>query len=297
MRIAVTGASGFLGSHLLPRLREQGHEVLRLVRHQPDSADEVFWDPYDAVVDMAALQGVRAVIHLAGAGVGDRRWTSDYKQQIRDSRVLGTRTLVTALTQLDPLPDVLVAASAIGFYGARGEHRLTEDSKVGDGFLADVVREWEAETLPAAEAGIRISTARTGLVLAPDGGALAKLLPLIRAGVAGPLGSGQQWWSWITLHDELSAITFLLDHELPGPVNLVGPQPARQGDVIRALARRLGRPALLPTPAFALRLALGEFAGDVLSSQRVFPQRLLDAGFRHDHPDLDSASDWIAGTR
>lgn len=297
MRIAITGASGFLGSHLLLRLREQGHEVLRLVRRRTQSNDEVLWDPYGATVDLAELQGVQAVVHLAGAGIGDRRWTPSYKQQIRDSRVLGTRTLVTALAQLDPLPEVLISASAIGFYGAQGEHQLTEASEGGDGFLAEVVREWEAETLPAAEAGIRVSTIRTGLVLAPGGGALAKLLPLILAGVAGRLGNGRQWWSWITLHDEISAIAFLLDHELPGPVNLVGPQPARQRDVVRALARRLGRPAILPAPAFALRLVLGEFAEDILASQRVLPQRLLDAGFQHDHPNLVSAADWIAEIR
>jgi uncharacterized protein (TIGR01777 family) len=294
MKIAVSGASGFLGGHLCARLTGRGHEVLRLVRRQPQAADEVFWDPYGAKLDPAGLAGVEAVVHLAGAGLGDQRWTTGFKQHIRDSRVLGTRTLVAAITQLDPLPEVLISASATGFYGSRGDQQLTESSEGGEGFLSDVVREWEAQTQPAVDAGIRVATIRTGLVLAQGGGALATLLPLIRAGVAGPLGDGRQWWSWITAHDEISAIEFLLDQEIGGPVNLVGPEPARQKDVVRALARQWGRPAFLPAPAFALRLALGEFAGETLSSQRVLPRRLVDAGFEFTHPDLDSAVRWIA---
>ena len=294
MRVVVTGAGGFLGTALVAQLREQGHGVRRLVRRAPAAADEVSWDPAGGEVDLDALAGTEAVVHLAGAGVGDRRWTPAYKQQIRDSRLLGTRTLVAALTRLDPAPRVLVSASAIGFYGPRGEEELTETSEGGTGFLADVVREWEAETQPAELAGIRVSTIRTGLVLAPRGGALARLLPLVRLGLGGPLGTGRQWWSWITLPDELAAIAFLLDHDLPGPVNLVAPAAARQYTVVRALARQLHRPAPLPAPGFALRLALGEFAGEILSGQRVLPQRLTEAGFTFRHPELAGAAHWVA---
>lgn len=293
MQVVVTGASGFLGTALVAQLREQGHGVRRLVRRAPTAPDEVSWDPAGGEVDLDALAGTEAVVHLAGAGVGDRRWTPAYKQQIRDSRLLGTRTLVAALTRLDPAPRVLVSASAIGFYGSRGEEELTETSEGGTDFLANVVREWEAETQPAALAGIRVSTIRTGLVLAPHGGALARLLPLVRLGLGGPLGTGRQWWSWITLPDVLAAIDFLLDHDLPGPVNLVAPAAARQYTVVRALARQLHRPALLPTPGFALRLALGEFAGEILSGQRVLPRRLTEAGFTFRHPDLAGAAHWV----
>jgi uncharacterized protein len=296
MRVAVTGAGGFLGSALVPYLRDQGHDVLRLVRRTAATDDEVTWSPEGGTVDVARLAGTDAVVHLAGAGIGDHRWTPEYKQQIRDSRVRGTRTLVTALSRLDPPPRVLVSGSAIGFYGSRGEERLTEISAGGDGFLPDVVREWEAETQPASRAGIRVSTIRTGLVLAPHGGALTRMLPLIRNGLGGPLGNGRQWWSWITLPDELAAILFLLDHNLPGPVNLVGPEPARQYTVVRALARALHRPALLPAPGFALRAVLGEFAGDVLSGQYVVPQRLLDTGFSFRHADLDAAARWVTAS-
>jgi uncharacterized protein (TIGR01777 family) len=293
VRIAVTGSSGLIGTALVNRLHAGGHDVVRLVRRAPRSGDEVRWDPERGTVDLDGLAGIEGAVHLAGAGVGDHRWTADYKRAIRDSRVLGTRTLVTALTALDPLPRVLILGSAQGFYGSRGDDVLTETSSGGDGFLADVVRAWEAETAPAGAAGIRVVHARTGLVMAPTGGAFGRLLPLLKLGLAGPLGNGRQWWAWITLEDEVAALEFLLEKDVDGPVNLSAPNPQRQAELTKALGRALRRPAILPAPAFALRLALGEFAADVLSSTRMLPRRLLDAGFSFRHPDIDSAAEWI----
>jgi hypothetical protein len=278
-------------------LHASGHEVVRLVRRAPRAQDEVNWDPGRGTVDRRGLDGVQAAVHLAGAGVGDHRWTDAYKRTIRDSRVLGTRTLVTALASLDPLPRVLVSGSASGYYGDRGEEELTEESAGGSGFLADVVRAWEAETVPAEEAGIRVVRARSGLVLTPEGGALGKLLPLVRLGLGGPLGNGRQWWPWITLEDEVRALTYLLDGHLDGPVNLSAPEPRRNAEVTKALGGALHRPTLLPAPAAALRLALGEFAGDVLASQRMLPRRLLAAGFSFRHPTIDEAAGWVTEPR
>jgi hypothetical protein len=293
VKIVVTGASGLIGTALVTRLHASGHEVVRLVRRPPRAGDEVQWDPERGTVDVDGLTGVDGAVHLAGAGVGDHRWTDDYKRQIRDSRVLGTRTLVDALTRLDPLPRVLVSGSAVGYYGSRGDEVLTETSGAGEGFLADVVRAWEAEAAPAAKAGIRVSYARTGLVMAPTGGAFGRLLPLLKLGVAGPLGNGRQWWPWITLEDETAALEFLLEKDVEGPVNLSAPNPQRQGELTKALGRAFRRPALLPAPAIALRAVLGEFAADVLASQRMLPKALLDAGFSFRHPDLDSAAEWL----
>jgi uncharacterized protein (TIGR01777 family) len=301
VKIAVTGASGLIGTALVTRLHAGGHDVVRLVRRAPRSADEVTWDPEGGSVDLDGLAGVEGVVHLAGAGVGDHRWTDEYKRSIRDSRVLGTRTLVKALTALEPLPRVLVSGSAVGFYGDRGDEELTEQSAGGSGFLADVVRAWEAETEPASAAGIRVANIRTGLVMAPEGGAFGRLLPLVKLGLAGPLGSGKQWWPWITLEDQLGAIEFLLDParspDVSGPFNLSAPHPAPQKVVVRALARAAHRPALLPAPKAALRVALGEFSEDILSSQRVLPRRLVAAGFTFRHPELDGASEWVLKNR
>lgn len=293
VKIVVTGASGLIGTALVTRLHASRHEVVRLVRRPPRAGDEVRWDPERGTVDLDGLAGVDGAVHLAGAGVGDHRWTDDYKRQIRDSRVLGTRTLVEALTKLDPLPRVLVSGSAVGYYGSRGDEVLTETSGAGEGFLAEVVHAWEAEAVPAAQAGIRVAYARTGLVMSPTGGAFGRLLPLLKLGVAGPLGNGRQWWPWITLEDETAALEFLLDKDVEGPVNLSAPNPQRQGELTKTLGRAFRRPALLPAPAIALRAVLGEFAADVLASQRMLPKALLDAGFSFRHPDLDSAAEWL----
>jgi uncharacterized protein len=296
VRVAVTGASGLIGTALVARLRAGGHDVVRLVRRSAAAPDEVSWDPAAGTVDAAGLAGVEGAVHLAGAGVGDHRWTAAYKQQILDSRVQGTATLVAALVRLDPQPQVLVSGSAQGFYGDRGEQTLTEDSPGGTGFLSDVVREWEAATEPAVAAGIRVVKLRSGLVMAPGGGAFGRLLPLARLGLAGPLGSGRQWWSWITLTDEVAAIEHLLTAStLAGPVNCCAPNPGRNADVVRAVAAAMHRPALLPAPAFALRAVLGEFSQEVLASTRMLPQRLLDDGFPFTHPGLGEAAAWLAG--
>ena len=294
MRIAVTGSHGLIGSVLVLALREAGHDVVQLVRSAPAGPHEVRWDPAAGTIDVAGLAGVEAAVHLAGAGVGDHRWNDRYKQVVKDSRVLGTRTLVKALTSLDPLPRVLISGSAIGYYGDRGDEVLTEDSGPGQGFLVDVVEAWEAEADPARAAGIRVVHPRTGLVMARSGGAFAQLRLLARFGLGGPLGNGRQWWSWITLPDPIAALIHLLDCELAGPVNLTAPEPARNAEVIRAVARAFHRPALLPEPAFALKLVLGEFAGEVLASQHVVPDRLTGDGFTFQHATLPAAAAWMA---
>jgi uncharacterized protein (TIGR01777 family) len=293
MRVAVTGSHGLIGFALVEALRTAGHDVVRLVRSTPDGPDEVQWDPAAGTVDLAGLAGVEAAVHLAGAGVGDHRWSAEYKRVIHDSRVLGTRTLVKALTSLDPLPTVLVSGSAIGYYGDRGDELLTEDSGPGEGFLVDVVKAWEAEADLARDAGIRVVHPRTGLVMARSGGAFSQLLLLARLGLGGPLGNGRQWWSWITLTDAVAALIAMLESDLAGPVNLTAPNPAPNADVIRAIAKAVHRPAVLPTPAFALRIVLGEFAGEVLGSQRVTPGKLTAAGFTFQHETLADAASWI----
>lgn len=294
-RVAIAGASGLIGSALSTALRARGDTVVSLVRRPARGPLEVSWDPGTGVLAPTALDGVDAVVNLAGAGVGDRRWTSSYKRLILSSRIATTSTLARAVAAA-PAPPRFVVGTAVGYYGDRGDELLTEDSSGGDGFLADVVRAWEAAAAPALEAGAATAFARTGLVLSPDGGAAAPLVRLARFGLAGPLGPGSQYWPWITLADEVRALLFLLDGDLTGPVNLTGPAPARQRDVAAALGRSLHRPAFLPAPGFALRLALGEFAGDVLASQRVLPERLLADGFAHEHPTLERAVDWLVAS-
>lgn len=292
MRIAVTGSTGLIGTSLVTHLHAAGHDVVRLVRRTPRAPDEIRWDPSAGTVDLDGLQDVSAAVHLAGAGIGDRRWTDSYKQTILASRVDGTRTLSQALASLDPRPAVLVSGSAVGYYGDRGEEVLTEDSAPGHGFLAEVTQAWEGATAPAAEAGIRVTLARSGIVLSPDGGSLARMLRLARLGLAGPLGGGNQWWSWITLQDEVRALAFLIEKDLAGPVNLSAPQPVRNAEVIRALGAGLHRPTLLPAPAFGLRLLLGGIADEVLCSQRMLPARLLEAGFTFGQRTIEQAVTW-----
>jgi uncharacterized protein (TIGR01777 family) len=293
---AVTGASGLIGQALVDRLRLQGHRVRRLVRSgRPLEPGDVHWDPAAGDVDLAALEGVDGVVHLAGAGVGDHRWTRSYRETILDSRVEGTRTIVKAMSALDPKPLVLVSASAIGWYGDRAGELLTEKSGPGSGFLADVTKAWEQEAMAIEDAGIRAVTMRSGIVLSRHGGALGRLLPLIRLGAGGPLGPGRQWWSWITLEDEVRAIQFLLlADEISGPVNLTAPQPVRQVELVNALARVAHRPSFLPTPAPALRLIVGDLAREtILASQRVLPFKLDQAGFDFIHDDIDAAASWV----
>ena len=291
-RVAITGASGLIGSALSAFLGARGDDVVHLVRREPRARCEIGWDPASRTLDSGDLSGVTAVVHLAGAGVGEHRWTPAYKQEILASRVNGTATIATALAELGE-PIALVSGSAIGAYGDRGEEMLTEDSDTGKGFLVDVVREWEAATLPAQRAGLRVVHARTGLVLTADGGAMQRILPLARLGLAGPLGTGRQYWSWITLHDELRALAHLIDQDIVGPVNLVSTQPLRQAEVMKALGAQLRRPAVMPVPALALKVALGEFASDILASARILPSVLTASGFVFEHDTIESAMRWL----
>ncbi|WP_089101186.1 TIGR01777 family oxidoreductase [Streptomyces hyaluromycini] len=289
-RIAVAGASGLIGSALVRSLRADGHEVVRLVRRAAHGTGEVCWDPEGQYVDTAGLAGCDAVVNLAGAGIGDRRWTAAYKREIRDSRVLGTAALAEAVAALREPPRVFVSGSAMGFYGDTGDRVVDEDAPPGDGFLPSLCVEWEEAAAPAQEAGVRTVFTRTGLVVARGGGAWGRLFPLFRAGLGGRLGDGRQYWSFIALHDEVAAIRFLMDTEgLTGPFNLTAPHPLTNGEITAAMARVLRRPALFPVPSPVLRAALGEMAGDVLGSQRVVPKRLLESGFTFAFPGIEDA--------
>lgn len=290
MRVAVTGASGLIGSALVPALRAQGHEVIRLVRRAPAAPDEVRWDPTTGDVDLAGLAGVEGIVHLAGAGVGDHRWTDAYKAEILNSRVQGTDTIARAAAALDPRPAVLVSGSAIGFYGDTGDRAVDESAPQGAGFLADVVADWEAAAAPAIDAGIRVPFARTGLVVSSKGGAWKRILPIFKAGLGGRIGSGKQYWSYISLRDEVAALIALLtDERYAGPVNLTAPVPVTNAEVTKAMGEVLGRPTLLPVPGIALKVALGEFSSDVLGSQRVVPGVLEGTGFTWSDPSIASA--------
>ena len=284
-RIAVTGASGLIGTALVGHLKSQGHTVQRLVRRPAVSSEEITWDPIAGTVDMDALAGVDAVIHLAGAGVSDKRWTKKYRAEILNSRLLGTTTIAKAVAIVKP--QVFISASAIGWYGESGNRAVVESDRVGDDFLAAVCREWESAADLAGD--VRTVKIRTGLVLDPTGGALGKMLPIFRFGLGGKLSNGKQWWSWITLHDQIRAITFLLENNVSGPVNLTSPNPVTNSEFTAGLARALHRPALFPVPALALKIVLGGFSAEVLGSKKVMPQALVEAGFTFDYPHISSA--------
>lgn len=284
-RIAITGASGLIGTQLVGFLKSEGHTVQRLVRRPAVAPDEIQWNPTTGYVDIDALRGVDAVIHLAGVGVGDKRWTKKFKSEILNSRLLGTTAIAKAVAEVKP--QVFISASAIGWYGESGNRAVVESDRVGDDFLAAVCREWEAAA-DLAE-GVRTVKIRTGLVLDPTGGALGKMLPLFRLGLGGKLGSGKQWWSWITLHDQIRAIAFLLEHPISGPVNLTSPNPVTNQEFTSALARAMHRPALFPAPAIALKIALGGFSTEILGSKKVMPSVLTEAGFTWDYPHITSA--------
>jgi uncharacterized protein (TIGR01777 family) len=284
-RIAISGSSGLIGTALVGHLKSEGHTVQRLVRRAPVAPDEVQWNPQTGFVDLAALSGVDAIIHLAGVGVGDKRWTKKYKSEILNSRLLGTTTIAKAVAELKP--QVFISASAIGWYGESGNRAVVETDRVGDDFLAAVCREWESAADLAGD--IRTVKIRTGLVLDPTGGALGKMLPLFRLGFGGKLGSGKQWWSWITLHDQIRAIVFALENPISGAVNVTSPNPVTNQEFTSALARALHRPALFPAPAIALKIALGGFASEVLGSKKVIPHVLQEAGFTWDYPHITEA--------
>ncbi len=292
MRVLVSGASGLVGGALCALLPARGHTVARLVRRAARAPDEIAWDPAAGVLDTPALAGLDAVVHLAGAGIAEQRWTPGRKRELVDSRVRSTSLLAAALASLPVPPRVLVSASAIGWYGERGDEPLDESSAPGEGFLAELGRAWETAATPAAAAGVRVAHPRIGVVLTPRGGALAKLLPLFRLGLGGPVGSGRQWWSWITLDDLLLALLHALEHdEVRGAFNAVAPAPVRNAEFARALGRALNRPAWLPAPAFALRAALGRELADgvLLASQRVTPGVLARTGFAFGDPVFEPA--------
>ena len=292
MRIAVTGSTGLIGTALVAALRDGGHRVIRLVRQTPASPDEIAWDPLAPTGGLApgALDGLDAAVHLAGANVAGRRWTAAYKEEIRASRVRGTRALAGALAAAGAPPSVLLSGSAIGWYGDTGGREVDESSPAGSGFLPDVVREWEAAARPAEEAGIRVVTMRSGVVISRRGGVLARMLPPFRLGLGARLGSGTQVMSWITLADYAAIVSFLLAHpEITGPVNLTTPHPVTNAEFTSALATAVHRPGLLFLPEPALKLALGGVSSDILASARVMPRRLEAAGYRFRYPDLPAA--------
>ncbi len=290
MKIAVTGASGLIGAAVVSALCAHGESVVRLVRREPRTDDEARWDPQRHTVDEAALHGTDAVVHLAAEPITVRRWTDEYRQRLRDSRIEGTTTIAEALAAVSDGPRVLLSMSAIGFYGDTGETDVDESGPRGSGLLADIVADWEQATTAASDAGVRVVTMRTAPVLARHGGLLAPMLPLFRLGLGGRLGSGRQWMSWVALPDVVAAVRFLLTAQLSGPVNVSAPNPVRNAEFTKALAAALHRPAALAVPGWAMRGVVGEFADEAaLASQRVLPRRLTDAGFGFTFPDVDAA--------
>ncbi|OIV36262.1 TIGR01777 family protein [Mangrovactinospora gilvigrisea] len=295
MHIAVSGSTGLIGSALVRSLLADGHTVTRLVRRAPraagDGTAEAEWRPADGWVDLDALDGIDGVVNLAGAPIAGRRWTESYKQQLRDSRIDGTATLARAAGELGAA--VLVNGSAIGWYGDNGARILDESAPAGSGFLSRLCVDWEAATAPAEKAGVRVVLARSGIVVSRHGGAFQRLLPLFKAGLGGRLGSGMQYWSWVSLRDEVAALRFLLEHaEVSGPVNVTGPEPVTNREMTAVLGRLLGRPTLAAAPAFALRAVLGEVSSDLLASERVVPGVLQRVGFGFADGTVRSALEW-----
>lgn len=291
MKILVTGSTGLVGSALVPMLRQSGHEVIRAVRRPTEKAGEVFWNPESGDVDAARLSGIDAAINLAGENIAER-WNEEKKRRIRDSRVVGTRLLAEAMTTLDPKPRVLIAASAIGFYGSRGAEIMREDSSSGDGFLAEVCREVEAATAPASECGIRVVKLRIGIILSAKGGALAKMLTPFKLGIGGKIASGDQYMSWIALDDIVGIIEHALGNEpISGPINLVAQNSVTNLEFTKTLGKVISRPTIFPIPAFGLRLIFGREMADetLLASTRVEPKKLEESGYSFKYPTLEGA--------
>jgi uncharacterized protein (TIGR01777 family) len=290
MKIVISGASGLIGTQLVTTLKSSGHEVVQLVRRSA-AAGQIMWDPKSAKLDPASLEGCDAVIHLSGAGIGDKRWSDAYRKEILDSRTATTLLLANTIASLQRKPSVFLSGSAIGIYGARGDEQLTETSAHGTGFLADVCEQWEAAAKPAIDAGVRTVFLRTGIVLSPKGGALKKLLPLFRLGIGGKFGNGKQWQSWISMDDEVASIIHLLTANVSGAVNLTAPQPVTNAEFTKVLARVVKRPAIVPVPTFAPKILLGGELADALlfTGQRVMPQALTASGYVFKHSTLESA--------
>lgn len=289
MKVVLTGASGLLGPALVSSWREDGHEVLRLVRRPPAAPDEARWDPAGGTVDPGALRDAEVVVHLAGVGIGDQPWTPSHRRAVMDSRVEGTSTIARAVA--DAGVPHLLSMSGTGYYGNPGDDQLHEGSTAGDTYVAEVVKAWESHTAPAAEGGSRVAMLRTGVVVSGTGGAYGRrLLPLFRLGLGGRLGSGRQWLSWVALADYVRAVRFIGEHpELRGPVNVTSPVPLTNADMTAAMGRVLHRPTVLAAPAFGLRLVFKEFGDDLLGGQRVLPRQLLDAGFVFREPEFEAA--------
>jgi uncharacterized protein (TIGR01777 family) len=296
MDVAVSGSHGLIGTALIDALSAGGHRPIRLVRRD-EGGDTILWDPERSSIDAASLEDIDAVVHLAGEGIGAKRWTDEQKRKILESRTRGTALLADTLASLQRKPAVLVSASAIGYYGERGDAVLTEDEPPTTTFLGELVVAWEAAARPAADAGIRVAHPRTGIVLSPRGGALAESLPLFKFGLGGRFGPGRQYWSWISLTDEVRALLWLLDHDLRGPVNLTAPEPVTNAAFTKALGAVLHRPTLLPIPKFGPAVKLGrELTQELLyTSSRVVPAKLLASGFTFEHPDLDTALRAVLG--
>ncbi len=290
MKIIISGASGLIGKPLVKNLRKHGHDVIQLVRRTPQ-ANESQWNPATGEINASVIDGADAVIHLSGAGIGDRRWTTKYKQELLDSRTKSTALLASTIAKCAKKPSVFLSGSAIGIYGPRGDEQLTEQSKNGETFLADICKQWEAAAKPSVDAGVRTVFLRTGIVLTPLGGALKKQLPLFKLGLGGKFGDGRSWQSWISLDDELAAIEHLLTAKVSGAVNLTAPNPVTNAEFTTALARALKRLAILPIPKFGPQLLLGAELADALlfTGQRVMPVELQKSGFTFQHPTIDIA--------
>ncbi len=292
MKIAITGASGLIGRALTTSLIAEGHQVIPVIRRpNPATPDAIEWNPAAGTIEASKFEGVDGVVHLAGAGIGDKRWSESYKREILESRTKGTDLLARTLASLAAPPSVLVSGSAIGFYGDTADAAVDETAPAGNDFLAKVCVDWEAAAAPAAAAGIRVPFLRTGIVLTADGGALAKMLPLFRFGLGGRMGSGKQWWSWISMADEVGAIRWLLDHDISGPVNATAPTPVSNSQFTKALGEAMHRPTLAPVPSFGPKLLLGAELADALlfTSTRVVPGVLEASGYPFAHPTIDTA--------
>ena len=300
MKIAITGATGLIGRALSALLTANGHQVVPVVRRpNPSAANSIQWDPAAGTIESAKFEGIDGVVHLAGAGIGDRRWSDAYKREILESRTKGTALLASTLAALDTPPKVMVSGSAIGYYGDTGDNAVDETAPAGSDFLATVCVEWEAAAQPAIDAGIRVPFLRTGIVLTDDGGALGKMLPLFRIGLGGRMGSGKQWWSWISIADEIGAIQWLLDHDISGPVNATAPNPVTNREFTKALGEAMHRPTLAPVPSFGPKLLLGSELADALlfTSARVVPNVLSANGFEFTTPTIESALRGVLAAR